>query len=96
MSRQYLLVGMNDMLFMDAIAPALTTISTPTAELGTQASHILIAMIKGTPVQNDRIVLTPVLLARDSVAAIKLPTRTRSSDFSDAAKREARIRSRQS
>ncbi|QND72643.1 substrate-binding domain-containing protein [Tardiphaga robiniae] len=90
------LVGMNDMLFMDAIAPALTTISTPTAELGTQASHILIAMIKGTPVQNDRIVLTPVLLARDSVAAIKLPTRTRSSDFSDAAKREARIRSRQS
>jgi LacI family transcriptional regulator len=53
-------------------------------------------MIKGTPVQNDRIVLKPVLLARDSVAAIKLPTKTRSSDFSDAAKREVRIQHRQS
>ncbi|WP_441230464.1 LacI family DNA-binding transcriptional regulator [Tardiphaga sp. 215_C5_N2_1] len=90
------LVGMNDMLFMDAIAPALTTVSTPTAELGTQASHILIAMIKGTPVQNDRIVLKPVLLARDSVATIKLPTKARSSGFPDAAKGEVRLQRRQS
>jgi LacI family transcriptional regulator len=62
------IVGMNDMLFMDAIAPALTTISTPKAELGTQASNILISMIKGVPAQNDRIVLKPALLIRGSVA----------------------------
>jgi LacI family transcriptional regulator len=68
---QISIVGMNDMLFMDAIAPALTTISTPTAELGTQASHLLISMIKGTPVQNHRIVLKPVLLVRESVASVE-------------------------
>lgn len=62
------LVGMNDMLFVDAIAPALTTIRTPTTELGTQASRMLIAMIRGTSMENDRIVLKPVLFARDSVA----------------------------
>ncbi|MDB5618155.1 LacI family DNA-binding transcriptional regulator [Tardiphaga sp.] len=63
------LVGMNDMLFMDATAPALTTIHTPTAELGTQASNLLISLIKGTPVPNERIVLKPTLVIRASVAA---------------------------
>jgi LacI family transcriptional regulator len=65
------LVGMNDMLFMDAINPALTTIRTPTAELGSQASAILISMIKGQALQSDRIVLKPDLLVRDSVASRK-------------------------
>jgi LacI family transcriptional regulator len=69
------IVGMNDMLFMDAIAPALTTISTPTAELGTQASSLLISMIKGNSASNDRIVLKPTLLSRDSVASL-VPSRS--------------------
>jgi LacI family transcriptional regulator len=60
----------NEMLFMDAIAPTLTTISTPTADLGTQASGLLISIIKGIPVLNDRIILKPVLLTRESVASI--------------------------
>ena len=78
------LVGMNDMLFMDAIDPGLTTIRTPTAELGNQAAAILIAMIKGQPVQSDRVVLKPELLVRDSVMSRKainmarsLPTKSR-------------------
>jgi LacI family transcriptional regulator len=63
------LVGMNDMLFMDAINPGLTTIRTPTAELGSQASAILISMIKGQALHSDRVVLKPDLLVRDSVAS---------------------------
>jgi LacI family transcriptional regulator len=66
------LVGMNDMLFMDAIDPALTTVKTPTAELGNQASAILISMIRGQPVRSDRVVLKPDLLVRDSVASRKI------------------------
>jgi LacI family transcriptional regulator len=66
------LVGMNDMLFMDAINPGLTTIKTPTAELGNRASAILIAMIKGQPIHSDRVVLKPNLLTRDSVAHRKM------------------------
>lgn len=76
------LVGMNDMLFMDAINPALTTIRTPTAELGSQASAILISMIKGQAVRSDRVVLKPDLLIRDSVASRKIRNAGRSSSAS--------------
>lgn len=64
-------VGMNDMLFMEDIAPALTTVRTPTADLGTQASCILVSMIQGVSVPNDRILLKPELLVRNSVASVK-------------------------
>lgn len=63
------IVGMNDMLFMDAIAPALTTVRTPAAELGRQAADLLISIIKGIPVRNDRVVLKPELIVRASVAS---------------------------
>jgi LacI family transcriptional regulator len=62
-------IGMNDMAFMDAIAPALTTIRTPTSDLGKEAAELLIAMINGAPIQNRRVVLKPTLVVRDSVAA---------------------------
>lgn len=62
------LVGMNDMLFMDAIAPALTTICTPTTDLGAQAANLLVSMIRGIAIENERIVLKPVLRCRESVA----------------------------
>ncbi|WP_211912191.1 LacI family DNA-binding transcriptional regulator [Tardiphaga alba] len=63
-------VGMNDMLFMEDIAPALTTVRTPTADLGTQASCILVSMIQGLPISNDRILLKPELMVRDSVTSV--------------------------
>jgi LacI family transcriptional regulator len=72
------LVEMSEMLFMDAIAPALTTISTPAADLGTQASGLLISIIKGIPVLNDRIILKPVLLTRKAVASIGATSTSRS------------------
>lgn len=62
------IVGMNDMLLMDAIAPPLTTVRTPTAELGRQAADLLISMIKGVPLPKDRIILKPELVIRNSVA----------------------------
>lgn len=65
------IIGMNDMLFMDAIAPALTTIRTPTTELGTLASELLISVLKDVTVENDRIVLKPELIVRDSVTTCR-------------------------
>ncbi|MGO4712851.1 LacI family DNA-binding transcriptional regulator [Bradyrhizobium sp. 2TAF24] len=65
------IIGMNNMQFMDAIAPALTTIHTPTAELGAQAATLLIAMINDTPVKTTRVVLQPELVVRKSVAEIR-------------------------
>lgn len=64
------IVGMNDMPFMDAITPALTTIRTPTAGLGKQAAAILVDMINGTPILNRRVLLAPELIVRNSVATI--------------------------
>ncbi len=64
------LVGMNDMPFMDSIAPALTTIRTPTADLGKHAAELLVAMIHGAPIENRRVVLTPELIVRNSAVPV--------------------------
>ena len=74
------LVGMNDMPFMDSIAPALTTIRTPTADLGKHAAEILVAMIHGAPIENRRVVLNPELVVRNSV---KPTDRPRAADHDD-------------
>lgn len=75
------IVGMNDMLLMDAIAPALTTIRTPTADLGMRAATLLIAMINDTPIETTRVVLTPELIVRDSVARVHAVTHARAADL---------------
>jgi len=64
------IVGMNDMSFMDRIAPPLTTIRTPTANLGKHAADILVAMINGVPIEDNQVVLSPELIIRNSVATI--------------------------
>jgi LacI family transcriptional regulator len=69
------IMGMNDMPFTDAIAPALSTIRTPTTELGKQAAAILVSMLNNMPIENRRIVLTPELVARSSVTTLD-PTRS--------------------
>jgi LacI family transcriptional regulator len=63
-------IGMNDMPFMDRIAPALTTIRTPAADLGKNAPEILIAMINGVPIENARVVLCPQLVDRNSATIV--------------------------
>ena len=64
------IIGMNDMPFMDSIAPALTTVRTPTADLGKHAAEILVAMIHSAPIENRRVVLKPELVIRNSVASV--------------------------
>ena len=79
------IIGMNDMPFMDAIAPPLTTIRTPTAELGKHAAAILVDMINGTPIQNRRVELEPELVVRKSVATMSA-AKTRPNDRLAAAR----------
>jgi LacI family transcriptional regulator len=65
------IMGMNDMPFTDAIAPALTTIRTPTTELGKQAAAILVAVLNGSmSIDNRRVVLAPELVIRNSVTGV--------------------------
>ncbi|WP_407179133.1 LacI family DNA-binding transcriptional regulator [Bradyrhizobium sp. STM 3562] len=78
------IVGMNDMPFMDSIAPALTTIRTPTADLGDRAAAILIAMINGTPIESRRVVLQPELVVRGSVARLREATQRRYDHLAEA------------
>jgi LacI family transcriptional regulator len=65
------IIGMNDMPFMDRIAPALTTVRTPAAGLGKQAAEILVAMIHGATIENRRVVLTPELVDRNSTSLFR-------------------------
>ena len=65
------IVGMNDMPFMDAIAPALTTIRTPTTDLGKEAAELLVAMINGALIRNWRVIVRPMLVVRDLVAGLR-------------------------
>jgi len=64
------IIGMNDMPFMDSIAPTLTTVRTPTADLGKHAAEILVAMIHGAPIESRRVVLNPELVIRNSAAPL--------------------------
>jgi LacI family transcriptional regulator len=64
------IIGMNDMPFMDSIAPALTTIRTPAADLGKHAAEILVAMVHGASIENRRVVLNPELVIRNSVEPV--------------------------
>jgi LacI family transcriptional regulator len=62
------LIGMNDMLFMDAVNPPLTTMRTPSRELGLQAANLLIDMIDGKEIAQGLRVITSDLISRSSVA----------------------------
>jgi LacI family transcriptional regulator len=64
------IIGMNDMPFMDSIAPALTTIRTPAADLSKHAAEILVAMVHGASIENRRVVLNPELVIRNSVEPV--------------------------
>lgn len=62
------LIGMNDMLFMDAVYPPLTTMRTPSRELGLQAANLLIDMIDGKHIENSAHIISAELISRASVA----------------------------
>jgi LacI family transcriptional regulator len=62
--------GYDDMLFLERMSPALTTVRVPKYEMGAQAARTLLEMIDGT--SNSPVVLRmqPQLIVRDSVAGI--------------------------
>jgi LacI family transcriptional regulator len=62
------LIGMNDMLFMDAVYPPLTTMHTPSRELGLQAANLLIDMIDGKKIEKGRHILASNLIIRSSAS----------------------------
>jgi LacI family transcriptional regulator len=65
--RDISLVGFDDMPFADVLAPGLTTIRQPTAELGRAGFRALLALMrKQEPVALTRLPVT--LVRRDSVA----------------------------
>jgi LacI family transcriptional regulator len=64
------LVGMNDMLFMDAVDPPLTTMRTPSRELGLQAADFLIDLIEGKAIAKTKLILAADLIVRCSSRAL--------------------------
>ncbi|MDB5502749.1 MAG: hypothetical protein JWR89_2651 [Tardiphaga sp.] len=64
------LIGMNDMLFMDAVNPPLTTMRTPSRELGLQAANFLIDLIDGKTIEKGKRVLPSDLIVRSSSRTI--------------------------
>jgi len=62
------LVGFDDMAFAEIMAPALTTVRQPIAEMGRLGFQTLLSLMRGEPVPSER--RLPVeLIERDSVAA---------------------------
>jgi LacI family transcriptional regulator len=64
------LIGMNDMLFMDAVNPPLTTMRTPSRELGLQAANLLIDLIDGQQIEDGKHVLASSLIVRSSAGRL--------------------------
>jgi LacI family transcriptional regulator len=62
------ITGYDDMLFLERMSPALTTVLVPKYEMGSQATKTLLEMISGQ--SNDPVVMKmqPRLVVRDSTA----------------------------
>ncbi|WP_191298604.1 LacI family DNA-binding transcriptional regulator [Lentzea cavernae] len=61
-------VGFNDMMLMDRITPALTTVAIPYREIGVEAARLLVAAMSCAPRRKSSVVLKPVLQVRESSA----------------------------
>jgi LacI family transcriptional regulator len=60
--------GYDDLLFLDRMSPALTTVSLPKYEMGAQATKTLLEVIGGEDKAPVLLRVQPRLLARDSTA----------------------------
>jgi LacI family transcriptional regulator len=64
-------VGFNDMPFMDKVTPALTTVTIPHYDIGSEAARLLLELI-GNPVGRPRSLLLPVqIVVRASTSAAR-------------------------
>lgn len=64
--RRIAVAGFNDLTGSDQMVPALTTVRTPRAEIGTAAASMLLALMRGEPVAEPSIDLGWTLVARES------------------------------
>ena len=62
-------VGHNDMPFVDAVHPALTTVHIPLREMGLQAGRLILQRIAEPGADGVSIVLRPELIVRASTCA---------------------------
>jgi DNA-binding LacI/PurR family transcriptional regulator len=67
------IVGFDDIQFVTAISPALTTVAQPVRELAQTAISLLIGKIQNDPsyTEGKRIVLDPSLVVRDSCRKVE-------------------------
>lgn len=63
-------VGHNDMLFMGAISPALTTVRVPFYEMGARAAALMLGTLDGNTSGAAQVVLEPELIVRASTAPV--------------------------
>jgi LacI family transcriptional regulator len=70
-------VGHNDMLLMDSVAPPMTTVHVPLYEMGVRAAALTIDTIEGKLTQPINVVLRPELRVRGSTQAYAAPRRGR-------------------
>jgi LacI family transcriptional regulator len=63
------IAGYNDMMFLDRMSPALTTVSVPTYEMGARATNMLLESMDGTSKTPIVLKIQPRLIVRDSTAA---------------------------
>jgi len=67
--RDMSVVGFNDMLLMDRVTPALTTVAIPLHDVGAEAARLLMEAIGGTARCESSVVLAPTLVARESTTS---------------------------
>jgi LacI family transcriptional regulator len=63
-------VGNNDIIFLSRMNPALTTISIPKYEMGSQATRMLLDIINGVPRETMLLRMQPRLIVRSSTAPV--------------------------
>ena len=65
-------VGINDMDYLELIAPPLTTVNTQTYQMGLSAAQVLLSILSGTKSSNaESRILQPKLIVRKSTARPK-------------------------
>jgi len=64
--RRVAIAGFNDLTGSDQMMPALTTVRTPRAEIGTAAARMLLALMRGEPVGERSVDLGYELVVRES------------------------------
>jgi len=61
-------VGYDDLQFLDRMSPALTTVSLPKYDMGSQATTVLLEIISGESKAPALLKMQPQLLVRNSTA----------------------------